>query len=111
MRSPRRASALFAVALVVSTSTASQALLTNPVRARQWASAARTEVTTAHDLLLDWLAGSPHLQEWRNYLASHQLEEQLRRGDAADPAVVSHVLSRYSSGTAALEDRRFVAVR
>ncbi len=90
---------------------ASQGAPVNRALSRERSDAARAEARVAYEELIDWLAGSPHLQGWRDYLASRELEQQLRRADAADPAVVSRVLSQYSSGAAGLDHRQFVAVR
>ncbi len=72
---------------------------------------AKIEAKAAHDALTAWLGQTPYLAGWRTHLDSDKLEQQLRGGADADPAVVADLLRRYSRGTPGLEHRQFVAVR
>jgi len=61
--------------------------------------------------LEQWLGEDAKAPGWRKYLQADQLAAELEKGAAADRVVVREILARYSSGTAGLERKRFVAVR
>ena len=70
-----------------------------------------TKVAYALDALDEWVGEGENGNNWRTFLQSAELREQLELGAEADPAVVSRVLQQYQSGASGLDKRRFVETR
>ncbi len=58
-----------------------------------------------------WLASTGQGTEWRSFLKTDQLQEQLARGGEADPAAVAEVIAQYSKDVAGMDDPRFQRAR
>ena len=63
------------------------------------------------DIMKQWLGGSERGQGWHDYLQTELLEQELQKGNEADPAMVESILNLYAGDNTGLTRARFVAVR
>lgn len=75
------------------------------------AETAEAELKSSVQELDRWLGNDVHAPNWRKFLKFDQLSAEIKKGSRADRRAVREVLDRYSSDTAGLDRRRFVAVR
>jgi hypothetical protein len=69
------------------------------------------EVQAGLDQMHRWLGQSEKGRQWRRFLRSADLENQLARGSEADREIVAEISRLYSGDTPGLEHPRFAAVR